>query len=92
MLRRAASGKSRNGDPLRELEQQYKILYSKIGRDFVTREEFNFLLSKINENIDLDEALTLAIDKAEFYKELHDEEQIGDFQDLIDLSEGKDED
>jgi len=87
MLREAAKRRGKNKSASKELEQQYKILYAKIGRDFVTREEFNFVLSKIQDNIDLDEALTLAIDKAILYKDLYDDDIIGDFQDLIDLSE-----
>lgn len=77
----------------RDLELQYKVLYSKIGRDFVTREEFIFILNSLfNEEQDaiLGEALSLAVEKASQYYELYENNDIGEYQDLIDLSEDTD--
>lgn len=72
-----------------DLEQQYQLLFSKIGRDFITREELEFILKNLFEEKDIliDEAIGMAIDRAFRYKELYDANEVGDYQDLIDLSE-----
>lgn len=91
MLSEAAKHKSKDESYSRELEQQYKLLFSKIGRDFITRDELEFILRELLQELNVAytviSALELAVEKARHYKELYEDDELGYYQDLTDLSE-----
>jgi len=78
----------------KDLENLYKKLYMKIGRDFLQKNDFIRIIEELLQTLDVDEEISLysneeAVDLAFEYKEILDSgsKNTVKYKDLIDLSE-----